>query len=281
MNLTQNGSILTANGPGNSPPGDLTGSEVPCIEVERLGVRYASRLALHQVTLAIRRGTITAVVGPSGCGKSTFLACLNRLTDLVPSCHVTGRIRLDGVDIHLPDTDLQALRCRVGMIFQKPNPFPLSVRDNLGFPLKHHGIRNRREREERMEGILRRVGLWNEVKDRLGAPALGLSGGQQQRLCLARALVLEPEVLLLDEPCSALDPIAGGVVEDLIVSLRGIYTVIIVTHNLAQAKRIADDLAVFWVRDGAGTLIGSGPAGDLFDHPQDPDVAAYIGGRRG
>jgi phosphate transport system ATP-binding protein len=253
----------------------------PCMEVEELDVSYHGIPALRSVTLPVHTGCITAVVGPSGCGKSTFLSCLNRLTDLVPGCAVTGRIALHGQDVHDPQMDVIALRRRVGMIFQKPNPFPLSIRKNLTFPLEHHGMRRRQDRESAAELALREVGLWDEVKDRLDAPALGLSGGQQQRLCLARALVLKPRVLLLDEPCSALDPIASGVVEDLVASLRGGYTIVIVTHNLAQARRIADDVAVFWVVDGAGTVVEHGAAAALFEAPAHELTAAYIHGIRG
>lgn len=249
--------------------------------VEHLSVAYGSTPALHDVTLPIYRGCITAIVGPSGCGKSTFLNCLNRMTDLTPACHVAGRVTLDNHDIFDRDTDLLALRRRVGMIFQKPNPFPLSIRKNLTFPLRQHGVRDRRRLNEKVESSLRGLGLWDEVKHRLDAPAMGLSGGQQQRLCLARALVLEPDVLLLDEPCSALDPIASSVVEDLIVSLRSRYTVVIVTHNLAQARRVADDVAVFWVRGNAGTIIEHGQAAAVFESPRSRLTAAYIAGHRG
>jgi phosphate transport system ATP-binding protein len=253
----------------------------PCLEIEQLTVAYHGAPALRDVTLPVYAGCITAVVGPSGCGKSTFLACLNRLTDLVPGCTVSGRVRAGGQDVYDAGTDVIALRRRVGMIFQKPNPFPLSIRKNLTFPLEHHGMRRRDEREQESEVALRQVGLWDEVKDRLDAPALGLSGGQQQRLCLARALVLKPQVLLLDEPCSALDPIAGGVVEDLVASLRGEYTTVIVTHNLAQARRIADDVAVFWVAGGAGTVIEHGPVATVFETPAHELTAAYVRGARG
>jgi phosphate transport system ATP-binding protein len=253
----------------------------PCLEIEQLAVAYQGAPALRDVTLPVYTGCITAVVGPSGCGKSTFLSCLNRLTDLVPGCTVSGRIRVGGQDVYDAGTDVIALRRRVGMIFQKPNPFPLSIRKNLTFPLEHHGMRRRDEREREAEVALRQVGLWDEVKDRLDAPALGLSGGQQQRLCLARALVLKPQVLLLDEPCSALDPIAGGVVEDLVASLRGEYTIVIVTHNLAQARRIADDVAVFWVAGGAGTVIEHGRVATVFETPAHELTAAYVRGARG
>ena len=258
-----------------------TVGDAPCLDVAGLSVAYAGRPALRDVTLPIHTGRITAIVGPSGCGKSTFLASLNRMTDLVPGCTVTGRIRFQGADVHDPATDLIALRTRIGMIFQRPNPCPLASRRNLTVPLEHHRIGDRREREAHAGAALRRVGLWDEVRDRLDAPALELSGGQQQRLCLARALVLEPEVVLMDEPCSALDPIASGVVEDLIVSLRRHYTLVIVTHNLAQARRIADDVAVCWVREGVGTLIEHGPAATTFEAPAHELTAAYVRGIRG
>ncbi len=253
----------------------------PILCTEHLGVHYGKQAALRDVTMPIYRGCITAVVGPSGCGKSTFLNCLNRMTDLTEGCRVSGRVSFDGADITGGGVDLLALRRRIGMIFQKPNPFPLSIRKNLVFPLREHGIRSRRRCEQLLAAALEQVGLWEEVKDRLDAPALGLSGGQQQRLCLARALVLEPEVVLLDEPCSALDPIASGVVEDLIGSLRGRYTVVIVTHNLAQARRVADDVAVFWLEEGAGTVIERGPAEQVFTAPRHPATAAYVEGRCG
>jgi len=254
---------------------------VACLDISGLCVSYGGRPALQDVTLPVYRARITAVVGPSGCGKSSFLSSINRMTDLVSSCRVTGRIVFEGRDVHDPRLDLIAHRRRIGMIFQRPNPFPLSVKRNVTFPLEHHGMRGRQQCDAAAEAGLRRVGLWDEVKDRLDAPALSLSGGQQQRLCLARALVLDPDVLLMDEPCSSLDPIASGVVEDLVAALRGQYTVVIVTHNLAQARRIADDVAVFWVRDGAGTLIEHGPAATLFDTPSHQLTMAYFRGMRG
>jgi len=254
----------------------------PAVAVEARGltVRFGSKPALGGVTLAIPRRGITAIVGPSGCGKSTFLNCLNRLTDLLPGCQVEGSLRVDGIDVLDPTCDLLSLRRRVGMVFQKPNPFPLSVRRNFSLPLREHGI-PRDEIESLMESSLRDVGLWEEVADRLDLSATRLSGGQQQRLCLARALALRPDIILCDEPCSALDPLASGVVEDLIASLRDRVTVVIVTHNLAQARRMADHLAVFWVRDGAGTVIESGPAKTLLDTPEDPVAASYLEGRKG
>lgn len=253
----------------------------PFIEVERLSLHYGEKPAFHDVTLSINKGCITALVGPSGCGKTSFLMSLNRLTDLIPGCRVSGRIGIDALDVLAPQTDVIRLRRLVGMIFQKPNPFPLSIRRNLEFPLREHGLRDRERITLAVETVLRDVGLWDEVKDRLDSPALALSGGQQQRLCVARALVLSPEALLMDEPCSALDPLSSGVVEDLIVSLRGRYTVLIVTHNLAQARRIADYAALFWVQGGAGQLIETGTAKQIFEDPREPLTAAYVSGMRG
>lgn len=253
----------------------------PFIEIERLSLHYGKKLAFQDVTLSINRGCITALVGPSGCGKTSFLTCLNRLTNLIAGCRVSGRITIDTLDVLAPDTNVIQLRRRIGMIFQKPNPFPFSIQKNLEFPLREHGFRDRDQIAIIIETGLRDVGLWDEVKDRLDSPALALSGGQQQRLCMARALVLAPEVLLMDEPCSALDPISSGVVEDLIMSLKGRYTVLIVTHNLAQARRIADFAALLWVQNGAGQLIEAGIAKQIFEDPRDPLTAAYVSGMRG
>jgi phosphate transport system ATP-binding protein len=253
----------------------------PLIQTEQLSLHYGEKPVFADVTLPIHAGCITALVGPSGCGKTSFLSCLNRLTDLIPRCRVSGRIRMDSLDVLDPKIDAIALRRRVGMIFQKPNPFPLSIWKNLALPLHEHGVRNREQVDRIVETTLQDVGLWDEVKDRLNTPALSLSGGQQQRLCIARALVLEPEVLLLDEPCSALDPISSGVVEDLIANLRGRYTQLIVTHNLAQARRIADYAALFWVQDGVGRLIEYGCVQQIFETPQEALTAAYVNGIRG
>ena len=251
------------------------------IALEDVTIAYGGKPAVAGVGFAINQGCVTALIGPSGCGKTSLLSSLNRLTDLLPGCAVTGAIRIAGLDIRAPGVDVHALRRRVGMIFQRPNPFPLSIKRNLDMPLKEHGVRSARERMERIEAALEAVGLWREVSGRLDAPALALSGGQQQRLCLARAICLEPEIILLDEPCSALDPIASGVVEDLIAALRGRYTVVIVTHNLAQARRIADDVAVFWLVEGAGRLIEHGPARQVFTVPRHEISANYIAGVRG
>jgi phosphate transport system ATP-binding protein len=253
----------------------------PAIRVRNLSVSYAGKPAIRDVTLTINKNSITAIAGPSGCGKTSFLSSLNRLTDLIPCCRITGEICLGDQPIFPNPIDLIALRRRVGMIFQRPNPFPLSIRKNITFPLREHGIRNRDAQHHILQQSFSDVGLWDEVKDRLDAPALALSGGQQQRLCLARALALQPEVLLLDEPCSSLDPISSGIVEDLIVSLRHRYTIIIVTHNLPQARRIADQVAFFWMSNDAGYLVESGPTHQVFESPRQPLTAAYVAGTRG
>lgn len=253
----------------------------PQIRVEKLSIEYSGNAALKDVSLDIYRGCITALIGPSGCGKTTLLSSLNRLTDMIPSCSVRGQIMIDGVNIRNPKVDVRALRRRVGMIFQRPNPFPLSIYRNLEMPLREHGIKARSECDARIEKALTDVGLWSEIRDRLDSPALTLSGGQQQRLCIARALVLEPEILLMDEPCSALDPLSSGVVEDLIQNLRGRFTVVIVTHNLAQARRIANYAAFFWVKDRAGTLVEFDLCRKLFEAPAHALTSAYVNGQRG
>ena len=254
---------------------------IPHIQVENLAVSYHGKSVLEGVSLDINKGCITALIGPSGCGKTSFLSTLNRLTDLIPGCHMQGRINIDGVDVTDPRLDVLALRRKVGMIFQKPNPFPLSIRRNIEMPLREHGLRQRNAIDERVERALRDVGLWEEVRDRLDAPALALSGGQQQRLCIARALALEPSILLMDEPCSALDPIASAVVEELIQRLRNRYTVVIVTHNLAQARRVANYAAFFWMTERVGKLIEFGRCQSLFDSPSHDLTAAYVTGVSG
>jgi phosphate transport system ATP-binding protein len=262
-------------------PGAPCCAPEPVIEIEGLSLNYNGRPALKDVSLDIYRGCVTALIGPSGCGKTSLLSSMNRLTDLIAGCSVHGRIAIAGAEVLGDLIDVQALRRRVGMIFQKPNPFPLSIRRNFEMPLREHGLRDRTDIDGRIERALTDVGLWTEVKDRLEAPALSLSGGQQQRLCIARAIALEPSILLMDEPCSALDPLSSAVVEDLIASLRGRYTVVIVTHNLAQARRIANYAAFFWVRDRAGTLIEFGQCRRIFEAPQHDLTAAYVNGVRG
>jgi len=253
----------------------------PLIEIDALSVHYGRKTALRDVSLRIREGAITAMVGPSGCGKSSLLATLNRLSDLVPGCRVDGSVRLGSTDVHAEGTDVLDLRRRVGMIFQKPNPFPMSVRRNIELALAERRRFARHELNDIVERVLRGVGLWDELDGRLDQSALTLSGGQQQRLCIARALALEPEVLLMDEPCSALDPISSATVEDLILELSECCTVVVVTHNLAQAKRISDDLAFFWVSEDAGVMVESGPTRRLLRDPKDPLTAAYLSGQRG
>lgn len=253
----------------------------PMFSVENLSIDYDGKPALAPVSLTIPRRRVTAFIGPSGCGKTSFLNCLNRLTDLIPNCRVEGRVLFDGKDLFASGVDVLSLRRRVGMIFQQPTPFPTTILRNLELPLKEHGVRDKQERLARIESTLEDVGLWEEVNDRLRSSALSLSGGQQQRLCLARSLVLEPEVLLMDEPCSALDPISSGKVEDLILSLREKYTIVVVTHHLRQARRLADEVAFFWMRDGAGCLIETGLADQIFDDPREELTAAYVRGERG
>lgn len=254
---------------------------VPHLRIQDLSVRYGPHTVLAGVSVDIYKGCITALIGPSGCGKTSFLSALNRLTDLIPGASVQGQITLGDLDVRHPRTDLLALRRRVGMIFQKPNPFPLSIRRNLELPLREHGVKDRAVLAQKIETTLRDVGLWDEVCDRLDSPALALSGGQQQRLCIARALVLAPEVLLMDEPCSALDPLSSRVVEELIQRLRGRLTVVIVTHNLAQARRIANYAAFFWMTERVGQLVEFGQCVKLFDAPQHALTQAYVSGATG
>jgi phosphate transport system ATP-binding protein len=251
------------------------------IEATGLSVKYGDRIVLQDVNFAADACNITAIIGPSGCGKTTFLSCFNRLNDLHSNCSVQGTVKIGGTDIYHAKTDARALRKKVGMIFQKPNPFPLSIFKNIALPLKQHGFSDKCQVDELVEKSLKDVGLWLEVKDRLQSPALALSGGQQQRLCIARAIALKPDILLFDEPCSALDPVASRHVEDLIKSLRNQYTVIIVTHNLAQARRIADSTAVFWTDKGVGQLIEIGKTEQIFLSPIHPYTTAYISGVSG
>ncbi len=260
-------------------PASLTVPHLSTVQTQNLTLHYGNKTAFKEITLTLEPGKITALIGPSGCGKTSFLNCLNRLVELTPNATVSGRILLEDQDIRA--INVIKLRRRVGMLFQKPNPFPLSIQKNLEFPLRHHGIKSQDRINHIIEDSFQQVGLWEEVKDRLKMPALSLSGGQQQRLCLARALALEPEILLMDEPCSALDPISSEIIEDLLLHLRGRYTLLVVTHNLAQAKRIADHTALFWVQEGAGALVEAGTTTQLFETPQHSLTRAYITGRKG
>lgn len=253
----------------------------PHLQIQDLAVSYGGKIVLSQVSLDIYKGCITALIGPSGCGKTSFLSTLNRLCDHQEGARVNGKILFDGQDLLNDPVDTLKLRRRIGMIFQKPNPFPLSIWRNLELPLKEHGVHDRQVRQLKIEQALKDVGLWNEVSDRLDASALALSGGQQQRLCIARALVLEPEILLMDEPCSALDPISSAVVEELILRLRGHYTLVIVTHNLAQARRVANYAGFFWMTERVGKLVEFGKCQHLFETPTHELTAAYISGARG
>ena len=252
-------------------------AKAPAIQITDLSFSYGGKAILNHIRLEVKAGQITALVGPSGCGKSSLLSVINRLCDL-HSCEVKGRVVIDNEDILSPTTDVLQLRRQVGMVFQKPNPFPMSIEDNLRFPLQEHGMREKRQLQQRIEECLTLVGLWDEVKDRLNQSALELSGGQQQRLCFARCLSLNPRVLLLDEPCSALDPMSAGIIEELITRLRGQYTILIVTHNLAQARRIADEVAMCWMIDGVGYIVEAGETTRVFDFPKHPVTAAYLGG---
>ena len=248
------------------------------IAAREVQVHYGTNHALKDVTVDILDQTVTAFIGPSGCGKSTFLRCLNRMNDTVASARVSGRITLDGEDIYDPRVDPVQLRAKVGMVFQKPNPFPKSIYDNVAYGPKIHGLaRNKAELDAIVEASLRKAALWNEVKDRLDAPGTGLSGGQQQRLCIARAIATSPEVLLMDEPCSALDPIATAQVEELIDELRATFSVVIVTHSMQQAARVSQKTAFFHL----GNLVEFGDTTQIFTNPKDPRTEAYITGRIG
>ncbi len=248
------------------------------ISARNVQVHYGASHAIKDLNVDILDKTVTAFIGPSGCGKSTFLRCLNRMNDTIPICKVTGEIKLDGEDIYDARVDPVQLRAKVGMVFQKPNPFPKSIYDNVAYGPKIHGlIRNKAELDEIVEKSIRKAALWNEVKDRLQSPGTGLSGGQQQRLCIARAIATSPEVLLMDEPCSALDPIATAQVEELIDELRSQFSVVIVTHSMQQAARVSQRTAFFHL----GTLVETGETGQIFTNPKDPRTEAYITGRIG
>jgi phosphate transport system ATP-binding protein len=248
------------------------------IETRRLSVSYGARTVLHAVSLPMHKYCATAIIGPSGCGKSSFLMALNRLVDLIPGASVTGQVLLDGENMLDDGVSVTVLRRRIGMIFQKPNPFPLSIARNLTLALEHHGVKDRTRQAEVIEKSLRAVGLWSEVKDQLRSSGLALSGGQQQRLCIARAIALQPEVLLMDEPCSALDPRASAQVEELIRALAQRFTVVVVTHNLHQARRVSDYAALFWQYEGQGQLVEAGPTEVLFGDPQHTETRAYVQG---
>ena len=245
--------------------------------VQGLDLWYGDHQALHDISMNIPEKSITALIGPSGCGKSTFLKTLNRMNDLIPGVKITGDVRYREQDIFAAGTDVNELRREIGMVFQKPNPFPMSIYDNIAYGPRTHGIKNRAKLDEIVEKSLRGAAIWDEVKDRLRKNALGLSGGQQQRLCIARALAVEPEVLLMDEPTSALDPISTSKIEELAMQLKEQYTIVIVTHNMQQAVRISDRTAFFLL----GELVECGDTQQLFSQPQDKRTEDYITGRFG
>ena len=243
-----------------------------------IAVFYGDKQALFGVSLDIAANQVTALIGPSGCGKSTFLRCINRMNDTIPAARVAGSLLLDGEDIYAPDVDVVELRARVGMVFQKPNPFPKSIFENVAYGPRIHGLtRSKPELAALVETSLRRAGLWNEVRDRLREPGTSLSGGQQQRLCIARAIATSPEVLLMDEPASALDPIATAVIEELIDELRARYTIVIVTHSMQQAARVSQRTAFFHL----GRLIEEGATADIFSNPREKQTEDYITGKIG
>ncbi len=246
-------------------------------EINNLDLYYGDFHALKGIDMKIAANTVTAFIGPSGCGKSTFLRCMNRMNDLVPGCRITGDVLMDGKNIYTTDVDVNILRKNVGMVFQKPNPFPMSVYNNIAYGPRTHGITKKSQLDEIVEKSLRDAAIWDEVKDRLQKSALGLSGGQQQRLCIARALAVKPQVLLMDEPTSALDPISTAKVEDLIMELKKDYTIIIVTHNMQQALRASDETAFFLL----GEMVEKAPTQQLFSEPQDKRCEDYITGRFG
>jgi phosphate transport system ATP-binding protein len=268
--VTYTDSIGTINYPKHGGRGAV-------IEIKDFSLWYGHQQALFNNTLSIERGLVTALIGPSGCGKSTLIRSFNRMNDLIDGLRTQGQIHFSGENIYSPDVDVIGLRKRMGMVFQKPNPFPMTILDNVAYPLKVDGVRDRHVLDETAEKALKSAALWDEVKDRLNHNALGLSGGQQQRLCIARAIAGEPEVLLMDEPCSALDPLATAKIEDLIYQLRGQYTIIIVTHNMQQAARVSDNTAFMYL----GKLIEYGDTRTIFTNPKHGRTQDYVTGRFG
>lgn len=253
-------------------------SDDPKFRLREVGVSYGETRAIKNISLDIARNEVIAFIGPSGCGKSTFLRCLNRMNDSIDSCKVTGSLQLDGQELYDPRRDVVELRARVGMVFQKPNPFPKSIYDNVAYGPRIHGLANRKsELDEIVENSLRKAGLWNEVKDRLDSMATGMSGGQQQRLCIARAIAVSPEVVLMDEPCSALDPIATARVEELIAELSESYTIVVVTHSMQQAARVSHRTAYFHL----GHLVEVNDTSKVFTTPEHELTESYITGRFG
>lgn len=264
----------TCGGYGTLHPGDAS---PPVIHTENLNLWFGEAHILQNICMAIRRNSVTALIGPSGCGKSTLLRCFNRMNDLIDHTKITGEVRYDRENIYAPGTDVVLLRKKIGMVFQKPNPFPKSVYENVAYGPRVHGIRGKKELDRIVEKSLKDAALWEEVRDRLHQSAMGLSGGQQQRLCIARTLAVGPEVILMDEPCSALDPIATAKIENLVEGLKQRYTVVIVTHNMQQAARVSDDTGFMYL----GKLIEFGATKQIFEHPGEDLTENYITGRFG
>jgi phosphate transport system ATP-binding protein len=265
--------------PKNFVPAAAPGTEPgkPFIEIEDVSLYYGNARALKNISLALAEKVVTAFIGPSGCGKSTLLRCLNRMNDLIDNVRIDGSIKIGGHDIYAEGVDIIELRKRVGMVFQKSNPFPKSIYENVAYGLRLHGIRKKSDMDAIVEESLQNAAIWDEVKDRLHSSALGLSGGQQQRLCIARAIAIKPEVILMDEPASALDPIATSRIEDLILNLKKEFTIVIVTHNMQQAARISDQTAFFYI----GELVEFGPTSKIFTNPSQKRTEDYVTGRFG
>jgi phosphate transport system ATP-binding protein len=276
--LAEPGRGLTAPRQANVPLTDAAALEAkPILQIQDLNLYYGEKQALHDINMEVGLHTVMALIGPSGCGKSTLLRCINRMNDLVANVSITGRVQVGADDVYAPGVDVIALRKRMGMVFQKSNPFPKSIYENVAYGLRIQGIGDRKVVDEAVERSLIASGLWDEVKDRLHDSGLGLSGGQQQRLCIARALAVQPEVLLMDEPCSALDPLATSRIEELIFDLKRNFTIVIVTHNMQQAARVSDFTAFFWM----GKLIEVGLTEKLFTNPRVRMTEDYISGRFG
>jgi len=277
MNDTMAPSQPAAGGFGPTVYHVSRGSQGEAVEIKDFDLWYGAKQALFNVSMGIEAGLVTALIGPSGCGKSTLLHCLNRMNDLIDGLRIRGRISIAGQDLYAPSADVIAIRKQMGMVFQKPNPFPMTIFENVAYPLRVDGVRHRAVIAETVERSLRGAALWDEVKDRLQESALGLSGGQQQRLCIARAIAGTPEVLLMDEPCSALDPIATAKIEELIDELRGQFTIVIVTHNMQQAARVSDNVAFMYL----GRLIEYGDTDTVFTAPRNERTQDYVTGRFG
>jgi len=267
--------------PTPARPREKKATREPIFHLEAVNVLYGDKPAVREVEFDIARNEITALIGPSGCGKSTLIRCLNRMNDLIPSARVEGKVLYHGQDLYWPEVDAVEVRKRIGMVFQKPNPFPKSIYDNIAFGPRVLGMKG--DMDEIVERALRRAAVWDEVKDRLKTNAFGMSGGQQQRLCIARCLAVEPDVILMDEPCSALDPISTGKIEDLMLELRKDYSIVIVTHNMQQAARVSDRTAFFTVdpEDRVGRLVEYDDTETVFTNPADPRTEAYVTGKVG